>query len=104
MLAAIDSNETRELTTADVDKQSKAYSPKHVLVYIKENPHMAVSIGLFCGGGVALWQNIAPLAGSLFGAGGVLLGAWVTELNNIAPTRKTRRKRGSRQLPHLRRN
>lgn len=42
---------------------------------------MAVSIGLFCGGGVALWQNIAPLAGSLFGAGGALLGAWITELN-----------------------
>ena len=47
----------------------------------KKNPHMAVSVGLFCAGGVALWQDVTPLAGSLFGAGGALLGAWITELN-----------------------
>ena len=66
---------------ANLDKQSKGFGPKSVSGYIKENPHMVVSVGLFCGGGVALWQNVTPLAGSLFGAGGALLGAWITELN-----------------------
>ncbi len=46
---------------ADLDKQSKRFGPKRVSGYIKENPHMAVSVGLFCGGGVALWQNVTPL-------------------------------------------
>ena len=64
-----------------LDKQSKSYGLKHLGVYIKENPHMAVSVSLFCCGGIALWQNVTPLAGSLFGAGGALLGAWITELN-----------------------
>lgn len=66
---------------ANLDKQSKGFGPKRILRYVKENPHMAVSVGLFCGGGVALWQNVTSLAGSLFGAGGALLGAWITELN-----------------------
>ncbi len=48
---------------------------------IKENPHLVVSVVLFCFGGIALWQEVTPLAGSLFGAGGALLGAWITELN-----------------------
>ena len=64
-----------------LDKQSKSDGLKHLGVYIKENPHMAVSVSLFCCGGIALWQNVTPLAGSLFGAGGALLGAWITELN-----------------------
>ena len=66
---------------ADPDKQSKGFGPKRVFVYLKENPHMLVSAGLFCAGGEALARNITPLAGSLFGAGGALLGAWITELN-----------------------
>ena len=66
---------------ADPDKRSKGFGPKRVFGYIKENPHMAVSVGLFLGGGGALTLNITPLAGSLFGAGGALLGAWITELN-----------------------
>lgn len=66
---------------ADLEKQSKGFGPKRVFGYIKENPHMAVSVGLFLGGGGALALNITPLAGSLFGAGGALLGAWITELN-----------------------
>ncbi|NHN86883.1 hypothetical protein GOB93_20135 [Acetobacter musti] len=65
----------------DLDRQLNVFAPKSVVRYIKENPHMAVSISLFFGGGVALWQDITPLAGSLFGAGGALLGAWITELN-----------------------
>lgn len=65
----------------NLDKQSKGFGLKHFGVYIKENPHMAVSVSLFCCGGIALWQNVTPLAGSLFGAGGALLGAWITELN-----------------------
>ena len=65
----------------EAEKQSKRFGSKRVFGYIKENPHMAVSVGLsLCGGG-ALALNVAPLAGSLFGAGGALLGAWVTELN-----------------------
>ena len=66
---------------AHLDKQSKGLGPKRVWGYIKENPHMAVSVGLFGGGGLSLLLNITPLAGSLFGAGGALLGAWITELN-----------------------
>lgn len=66
---------------ADLGKQFTGFRPKRVSSYIKENPHMAVSNGLFCGGGIALWLNVTPLAGSLFGAGGALLGAWITELN-----------------------
>lgn len=65
----------------ELDKQSKNFRLNHLRVYIQENPHMAVSISLFCCGGAALWQNVTPLAGSLFGAGGALLGAWITELN-----------------------
>lgn len=65
----------------DLDKQSKSFRLKRLGAYIVENPHMAVSVSLFCCGGVALWQNVTPLAGSLFGAGGALLGAWITELN-----------------------
>ncbi|WP_145129349.1 hypothetical protein [Pseudomonas sp. URMO17WK12:I11] len=48
---------------------------------IKQNPHMTVSVLLFCCGGIALWLEVTPLAGSLFGAGGALLGSWITELN-----------------------
>lgn len=65
----------------DAEKQSKRFGSKRVFGYIKENPHMAVSVGLFLCGGGALALNVAPLAGSLFGAGGALLGAWITELN-----------------------
>ena len=65
----------------EAEKQSKRFGSKRVFGYIKENPHMAVSVGLsLCGGG-ALALNVAPLAGALFGAGGALLGAWITELN-----------------------
>ena len=80
---------------ADLDKQSKGFGPKRVLGYIKENPHMAVSVGLFCGGGVALALNITPLAGSLFGAGGALLGAWITELNKRRTDAEDKAKRGA---------
>jgi hypothetical protein len=66
---------------ADPGKHSKGFGSARFFGYIKHNPHMAVSVGLFCGGGVALAFNVAPLAGSLFGAGGALLGAWITELN-----------------------
>lgn len=65
----------------DLDKRTDRFSSQRTLGYIKENPHMAVSTGLFFGGAAALWLNITPLAGSLFGAGGALLGAWITELN-----------------------
>lgn len=72
---------TKGGTVVDPDKQSKNFGLKQLGVYIKENPHMAVSVSLFCCGGLALWQNVTPLAGSLFGAGGALLGAWITEFN-----------------------
>lgn len=51
------------------------------MLIIKRNPHLFVSALLFGGGGIALWSNITPLAGSLFGAGGALLGTWITELH-----------------------
>ena len=66
---------------ADLKKQLEGLGPERIFRYAKDNPHLAVSVGLFCGGGVALGLNVAPLAGSLFGAGGALLGAWITELN-----------------------
>lgn len=58
-----------------------SFELKQLRAYIRENPHMAVSVSLFCCGGLALWRDVTPLAGSLFGAGGALLGAWITELN-----------------------
>jgi hypothetical protein len=66
---------------ADSQSQFNDFGPKRIFRYTKQNPHLAVSVGLFCGGGAALGLNITPLAGSLFGAGGALLGAWITELN-----------------------
>lgn len=61
---------------------------------LKENPHMVVSAVLFCCGGIALWQGITPLAGSLFGAGGALLGAWITELNKRRTDSEDKVKKG----------
>lgn len=78
---------------AEPGKQSKGFGPKRVFGYIKQNPHMAVSVGLFCGGGVALALNIMPLAGALFGAGGALLGAWITELNKRRTDAEDKEKR-----------
>lgn len=54
---------------------------KRIVEYVKGNPHLGVSIALFCGGGGAMALGVSTLAGSLFGAGGALLGAWITELN-----------------------
>lgn len=51
------------------------------MLIIKQNPHLIVSVLLFGCGGIALWSNVTPLAGSLFGAGGALLGTWITEFN-----------------------
>ena len=65
----------------DLERRTVGLKSQRALGHIKENPHMAVSVGLFCCGGASLWLNISPLAGSLFGAGGALLGAWITELN-----------------------
>lgn len=66
---------------ADTNRRSGASLPGRVFAYVKNNPHMAVSVGLFGAGAGALATNITPLAGSLFGAGGALLGGWITELN-----------------------
>lgn len=51
------------------------------MLIIKRNPHLIVSVLLFGCGGIALWSNVTPLAGSLFGAGGALLGTWITEFH-----------------------
>ena len=50
---------------ADLEKHPRHFEPKRLSGCIKQNPHMAVSIGLFVSGGAALALNIAPLAGSL---------------------------------------
>ena len=47
----------------DAEKQSKRFGSKRVFGYIKKNPHMAVSVGLFLCGGGALARSVAPLAG-----------------------------------------
>lgn len=86
---------------ADPDKQSKGFGPKHVFGYLRQNPHMAVSIGLFLGGGGALTLNITPLAGSLFGAGGALLGAWITELNKRRTDAEEKAKRQAEAVDAL---
>lgn len=86
---------------ADPDKRSKGFGPKRVFGYIKENPHMAVSVGLFLGGGGALTLNITPLAGSLFGAGGALLGAWITELNKRRADAEDKAKRQAEAMDAL---
>jgi len=66
---------------ADPICKAGRFGPRHVIAYVKDNPHLAVAVGLFGGGVGALAANVTSLAGSLFGAGGALLGAWVTELN-----------------------
>jgi hypothetical protein len=69
------------------------------LGYIRKNPHMGLSVVLFCVGTVATVYQIATLAGALFGAGAALLGAWITELNNrrSAAEEKSRRQSEARQ-------
>jgi hypothetical protein len=69
------------------------------LDYIRKNPHMGLSVALFCVGSVAAAYQIATLAGALFGAGATLLGAWITELNNRHSTseEKSRRQSDARQ-------
>ncbi len=86
---------------AEPDKKFKDFGSRRVFGYIKQNPHMAVSIGLFCGGGVALLLNITPLAGSLFGAGGALLGAWITELNKRRTDAQDKAKRQAEAIDAL---
>ena len=54
---------------------------KRALEYIKNNPHMGLSVALFGAGAVAMALKMSTLAGALFGAGAALLGAWITELN-----------------------
>lgn len=66
---------------ADLKKRLTNSRLRHLTTCIIDNPHLAVSFSLFCFGSIALWRDITPLAGSLFGAGGALLGAWITELN-----------------------
>lgn len=78
--------------------------PKSIVRYIKENPHMAVSVALFCGGGLALQRDVTSLAGSLFGAGGALLGAWITELNKRRSEAEEKEKKKLVPLQHLRQN
>jgi hypothetical protein len=65
----------------DLEKRTAGYISQRALGYIKDNPHMVLSACLFCGGSASLRLDLTPLAGSLFGAGGALLGAWFTELN-----------------------
>lgn len=75
--------------------------PKRALGFGKENPHLAVSVGLFSCGGVALALGITPLAGSLFGAGGALLGAWITELNKRRTDAQDKAKRQAEAVEAL---
>lgn len=63
------------------EAQKNITKPNRSINLIKDNPHLLVSICLFVLGGIALWHKVSPLAGSLFGAGGALLGSWITELN-----------------------
>jgi hypothetical protein len=86
---------------AELNKQSRGFGSKRVFRYINENPHMAVSIGLFLGGVGALTLNITPLAGSLFGAGGALLGAWITELNKRRTDAEEKAKRQAEAVDAL---
>ena len=53
----------------------------HAVRYIRRNPQMMLSGGLFCVG-IFTVGRFPPLAGALFGAGASLLGAWITELHN----------------------
>lgn len=56
-------------------------SGRRVFKYVRENPHLGLSVALFFAGGIATALKTSPLAGALFGAGAALLGAWITELN-----------------------
>jgi hypothetical protein len=65
------------------------------LAYIRKNPHMGLSVVLFCVASIATAYQIATLAGALFGAGAALLGAWITELNTRRSTSEEKSRRQS---------
>ncbi len=67
--------------------------------YVRENPHMGLSVALFSMGSVATVLKISTLAGALFGAGAALLGAWITEIKNrrSASEEKSQRQSEARQ-------
>jgi hypothetical protein len=61
--------------------------------YVQKNPQLGLAAVLFVAGVVALVNQIAALAGALFGAGATLLGTWITALN----TRRAAAEERSRQ-------
>lgn len=71
-------------------------SPHHcervesALRYVRHNPQMGLSGGLFCFG-ILTVAHFPPLAGALFGAGASLLGAWITELHNRSSQEEKRK-------------
>ena len=69
------------------------------LSYIQRNPHLGLSVALFCGGSLATAYKVSTLAGALFGAGAALLGAWINELNSrrVASEEKLRRQSEAQQ-------
>ncbi len=70
-----------------------------VIVFVRKNPHMVLSVSLFTAGLVFLQTNVPTIAGALFGAGASLLGGWVTELN----TRRSRSEDKARREADARR-
>lgn len=74
---------------------------EQTLGYIRKNPHMGLSVVLFCVGLVAAAYQIATLAGALFGAGAAILGAWITELNNRRSISEEKARRQSEARQYL---
>ncbi|MEM5314356.1 hypothetical protein [Paraburkholderia sp. JHI869] len=55
--------------------------PCEVRNFVRRSPQLALSGGLFFGGILGLAYNVPAIAGSLFGAGATMLGAWIVLWN-----------------------
>ena len=73
---------------------------KRTLDCIKKNPHLWLAAALFFIG-IVTTAFFATLAGSLFGAGAALLGAWITEINNRRSTSEEKLRRQSEARQYL---
>jgi len=74
---------------------------KFGLIYLRQNPHLALSFCLFSFGSALINTKASMVAGALYGAGASLLGAWVTEFNTKRSREQDRLKQESDAKRHL---
>jgi len=64
---------------------------KRLFHWVKRNPQIGLSVGLFVVGGIAV-PFLPTLAGASFGAGASLLGAWIKEFHDRSSEKEKREK------------